>query len=140
MPFLVLALFGCEKLNELLTFEIAHSDNIKIPASGLLNTPLISPVPVNMSAQESFKNNNTNADLVKDVSLSKLSLTITDPASETFDFLKSIKIYIGTDESDKVLLASLDNIPMGVSAINLVPSNAKLDKYIKGKSMKSLKN
>ena len=134
LPFLVLALFGCEKLNELLTFEIAHSDNIKIPASGLLNTPLISPVPVNMSAQESFKNNNTNADLVKDVSLSKLSLTITDPASETFDFLKSIKIYIGTDESDKVLLASLDNIPMGVSAINLVPSNAKLDKYIKAAS------
>lgn len=134
LPLILLAFFGCKKLNELLTFELSHSENIKIPASGLLNTPIISPVPVTMSAQESFKNNNTSANLVKDVSLTRLTLTITDPASENFDFLKSIKIYIGTDGSDKVLLASLDNIPTGVSAIDLVSSNARLDKYIKAQS------
>lgn len=127
----LLALWSCEKLDELLTFEISESNNIKIPASGLINTPVISPVPVTMSSQESFKNNNTSANLVKDVSLSKLTLTITDPAAENFDFLKSITIYIGTDESDKVPLASLDNVPTGVSSIDLVSANTKLDKFIK---------
>lgn len=130
-PLFLLAFFSCEKINQLLTFEISNAQNIKVPASGLINPPLISPVPVTVNSQESFENNNTSANLVKDVSLSKLTLTIIDPAAENFDFLKSIKIYIGTDESNKVLLASLDNIPTGVSAIELISSNAKLDNYIK---------
>lgn len=131
VPLFLLALFSCDKIDQLLTFEISQSDEIKIPASGLINTPVISPVPVTMSSQESFKNNNTSAALVKDVSLSKLTLTITDPAAANFDFLKSITIYIGTNESDKVLLASLDNVPTGVSSIDLVSGNEKLDKFIK---------
>lgn len=134
LPLLFLALFSCEKVANLLTFDINHSENIRIPASGLINSPVISPVPVHMSAQESFKNNNTSANLVKDVTLSRLTLTITDPAAQNFDFLKSIRIYIGTDGSDKVLLASHDNVPAGVSVLNLVPSNEKLDAYIKAES------
>lgn len=134
LPLLLLLLFSCDKLDRLLTFEIDHTDTIKIPASGLLNTPIVPPVPVTMSSQESFKNNNTAANLVKDVRLSKLTLTITDPAAENFDFLKSIKLYIGTDESDKVLLASLDQVPTGVSSIELVSGNTQLDKYIKASS------
>lgn len=134
LPLLFLALFSCEKINELLTFEIANSENIKIPASGLINSPIIAPVPVTMSAQETFKNNNTSANLVKDVRLSKLTLTITDPAAQNFDFLKSIRIYIGAEGSDKVLLASHDNVPTGVSTLELVPSDAKLDPYIKASS------
>lgn len=134
LPLFLLCLFSCKKVNELLTFEINNSSNIKIPATGLINAPVISPVPATVSAQESFKNNNTSASLVKDVSLNKLTLTITDPAATNFDFLKTIKIYIGTDNSDKVLLASLDNVPTGVSVIDLVPGTAKLDKYIKAES------
>jgi hypothetical protein len=125
------ALAGCKKLSELLTFDISSSENIKIPASGLLNVPVISPVPVKMNSQESFENNNTKANLVKNVVLKKLTLTITDPATENFNFLKSIRISIGTDANDKVPLASLDNIPSGVSAIELISGNSKLDKYVK---------
>lgn len=134
LPLFLLLFFSCEKIDQLLTFEISTSENIKIPASGLINTPVISPVPVTMSSQETFKNNNTSAELVKEVTLSKLTLTVIDPAAENFDFLKSIKIYIGTDQSDKVLLASLDNVPTGVSTIELISNNARLDKYIKASS------
>lgn len=134
LPFLFLFTTGCKKLNELFTFEISSSDNIKIPASGIINVPVISPVPVSMNSQETFQNNNTNANLVKDISLSKLTLTITDPAAENFNFLKSINISIGTDQNDKVPLASLDNIPTGVSVIELQSNNSKLDKYIKASS------
>ncbi|WP_303309881.1 hypothetical protein [Hymenobacter sp. BT730] len=126
--------FSCKKVNELLTFEISDSQNIKIPASGVVAVPFISPVPVSVKSEESFKNNNTRADLVRDVTLSKLTLTITDPAAENFNFLKSITISIGTDQNDKVPLASLDNVPMGVSSIELKSSNTKLDKYIKASS------
>ena len=125
---------SCKKLSQLLTFEISNSEDIKIPASGLLNIPIISPVPVTMHSQESFESNNTNANLVKDVRLKSLNLTITDPATENFNFLKSITIFIGTDQNDKVLLASLENVPMNVSTIQLTSSNSKLDEYIKASS------
>lgn len=134
LPLVLLAFFSCKKFAQLLTFEISDSQDIKIPASGLIDAPFISPVPVTMSNQQTFENNNTAANLVKDVRLSKLTLTIADPATENFDFLKSIKIYIGTDDTDKVLLASQDNIPAGVSTIELISNNAKLDKYITASS------
>jgi len=126
--------FGCKKVAELLTFEISDSQDIKIPASSVINVPFISPVPVTMNSQQSFQNNKTSANLVKDVRLTKLTLTISDPATENFNFLQSIKIYIGTNDSDKVLLASQDNVPTGVSTIELVSSNTQLDKYIKASS------
>jgi len=134
LPLLLLFFSSCKKIDQLLTFEIPNSENIKIPASGLINTPFISPVPVTMSNEQTFKNNNTSADLIKDVRLRNLTLTIVDPATARFDFLQSIKLYIGTDPSDKVLLASLDSVPTSVSTITLLPSNAKLDAYIKASS------
>lgn len=131
LPLMLLLFVGCEKINELLTFEITSSDTIKIPASGLIDAPLIAPVPVPVNSQQSFENNNTKADLVRDVRLVKLTLTIVDPAAENFDFLDNIKIYIGTSGEDRVLLASLDEVSTGVSTIELVPGNTQLDKYIK---------
>lgn len=134
LGFIVVTIVACKKLSQLLTFEISNTENITIPASGILSVPLISPVPVTMNSQESFENNNTSANLVKDVILKKLTLTITDPATENFNFLKSIRLYIGTDEYDKVPLASLENVPANVSMIELISSNSKLDKYIKASS------
>ncbi|TGE15261.1 hypothetical protein [Hymenobacter elongatus] len=132
--FLLLGVLSCKKLAELLTFEISNSQNIKIPASAVVTVPVILPVPVTSNAEQTFKNNNTNADLVKDVSLTKFTLTITDPSAANFDFLNSIKISIGTDQNDIVPLASLAQVPRGVSVIELTPSGTKLDKYIKSPS------
>ena len=127
----VFTTISCKKLSQLLTFEISNSEEIRIPATTVLNVPIISPVPVTVNSQESFENNKTKASLVKEVILKKLTLTITNPSTETFNFLKSIRIFIGTDQNDKVLLASLDNVPMNVSSIDLVSANSKLDKYLK---------
>ncbi len=134
IPLFVMFLFSCAKITRLLTFEISSSDNIKIPPAGLISAPVISPVPVTVSSQNSFENNHTNANLVKDVRLGKLTLTIIDPATENFDFLQSVKISIGTNQNDKVPLASLSNIPTGVTSIALVSGNAPLDKFIKAAS------
>lgn len=135
-PFLLLiGLMSCEKINDLLTFEISASENIKVPGSPVfVPTPVVLAVPVTTKSDETFKNNNTAADLVKDVTLSKLTLTITDPTTENFDFLNNIEILIGTDQNDIVPLASLSNVPKGVSSIELTPSGSKLDKYLKASS------
>ncbi|OON68389.1 hypothetical protein [Hymenobacter sp. CRA2] len=137
--FAALVLIGaasCKKLDKLLTFYIEDTQNIRVPGSGLpIGSMLpISPVAVSTRSEERFQNENTRADLVKDVSLNKLTLTVTDPSTANFDFLESITLYISTDNTDRVPLASLSNVPTGAKTIELQPSGTKLDKYVKAPS------
>jgi hypothetical protein len=136
LALLALGTFSCKKIKQLLTFEITDTENVKIPATPLVGglVTLNLPVPVTNKASESFSKEGTSADLVKDVSLTKLTLTIADPSTENFNFLKSIEISIGTDQNDIVPLASLADVPMGVQTIELKSSGTKLDKYIKAPS------
>ncbi|KAA9333152.1 hypothetical protein F0P96_09225 [Hymenobacter busanensis] len=130
----LVATAACKKIDQLLTFYIEDSQNFKIPATPLLGQLPLVPIPVTTRSDEKFKNANTAANLVKDVSLDKLTLTVTDPNSANFDFLESITIYISTDGNDRVPLASLNPVPLGQSTIALTPSGAVLDKYIKAQS------
>ncbi|GAA4391603.1 hypothetical protein [Hymenobacter koreensis] len=130
----LMATVACEKIDKLLTFYIEDSQNIKIPATPLLGQLPLIPVPVTTRSEEKFKNANTSAELVKDVKLDKLTLTVTDPSAANFDFLESITIYISTDQNDRVPLASLNPVPLGQKTIELQPTGAVLDKYIKAAS------
>jgi hypothetical protein len=124
---------ACDKVDDLLTFYINQEETIRVESNfpvGVL-VPL-TPVAVTTNSEETFKNNKTRAELVKDVSLDKLTLTISDPASENFDFLRSIELYLSNDQGEETKIAYLDAVPKGVNAIELKSTNAKLDKYIKG--------
>lgn len=125
---------GCEKIDKLLTFNIEDSQNIKVSGGFPLGVVPVTPLSVPTKSEEQFSNEGTRADLVKKVTLTQLTLTITDPSSQNFDFLKLVRIYISTDSNDKILLASLDQVPQGVKTISLKPTSAVLDKYIKAKS------
>lgn len=126
---------SCDKVNDLLTFYINQEETILFESTfpfGVV-TPL-SPIPVKTNSSETFKNNKTRAELVKDVSLNKLTLTIADPADENFDFLRSIEIYLSNDKGDETKIAYLEDVPKGVKSIELKSTNAKLDQYIKGET------
>ena len=132
--FLGVVAIGCKAIDKLLTFYVEDTENIQIAASFPVGVAApLSPIAVPTQSKQTFQNNNTRADLVKDVSLSQL--TIADPTSENFDFLRSIEIYISTNANananDQVLLASLDKVPQGVQSIALTPTNARLDAYLK---------
>ncbi|MFC7667325.1 hypothetical protein ACFQT0_07805 [Hymenobacter humi] len=87
---------------------------------------------VTTKSEESFRNNKTTRDKVKDVYLDKMVLTVTSPAGATFDFLDKIDIYINTPgANNKILLASLATVPRGTNTITLVPTKSKLDEYLK---------
>jgi hypothetical protein len=125
----------CKDAEKLLTFRINDSTSIRIESSSPLNLPLGIPTPaVTSNSQQQYENNNTSKNLVKDVQLEELKLTITDPPSKTFSFLKSIHIYISTDQSDEIELASLENVSTNVNVVNLTPTKEKLDVYAKAPS------
>jgi hypothetical protein len=135
---LLLGAGGCKKIASLLSFQVSDSSTFTIPGTSFFTgvTVNIPVVTVNSTSQSTYKNNGTSANYVQNVTLDRLTLTVTNPTTQNFDFLKSISIYIATDAagSNKVLLASLSPVPTGQTSINLTPTNAKLDQYLKGDS------
>ena len=126
---------GCEEIDKALTFTINDQTSIQIEGSSPLNLPLEIPTPaVTSNSQQQYENNNTRADLVKDVRLDQLKLTITDPASKTFSFLKTIRIYISSDQNNEIQLAALENISSNANTLELTPTEEKLDVYAKAPS------
>lgn len=129
---LSLFIVSCSIVDQLLTFTISDQTTITIKTGFPVGTAMSFLTPeVTTNSSAEFENNNTKADLVKDVKLKELTLTITDPTAKTFSFLKSIHLYISTDSNDEIELAFKDDINSTSSTITLTTTAAKLDKYIK---------
>ncbi|MDX5422028.1 MAG: hypothetical protein LPK07_11350 [Hymenobacteraceae bacterium] len=125
---------ACDKLDDLLTFYLNEEETIEIKSQFPIGLAPIAPIAVTTNTEEDFKNNKTRAELVKDVTLNKLELIITDPQHENFNFLRKIEIYISADNKEEVKIAYLEEVPANVNSIELNSTNAKLDEYIKGDS------
>ena len=142
LPLLVLLLLlgGCKKAVDSLplTFNVDDSSTVQVPASGPLTGVLLTlpGFTVNSTSNATFAANKTAANYVQDVTLNRLNLTVTDPTTQNFDFLKRIEIYIATDAAgtNKILLASLNPVPTGQTTLALTPTTAKLDTYLRGNS------
>ncbi len=133
----MLLVFSCSVVDKLLTFTISDEYSFTVPSIIPVGFPLDVTTPeIPSSSSTEFQNNKTNANLVKDVILSELKLTITNPTDKTFSFLKSIHIYISTDGTDEVELAYLDDINIVANSISLTTTATKLDKYIKASKYK----
>ncbi|MDR6843671.1 hypothetical protein [Flavobacterium granuli] len=128
---------SCNEVDKLLTFTISDQTTFTVNSGLPFNTPFEAATPdVTTNSTTEFKNNNTNVDLVKDVKLEELKLTITSPADKTFSFLKSVHMFISTNANDEIELAFLDNISSTTNVLNLTCTSQKLDKYIKASSYK----
>ncbi|MDX5348434.1 MAG: hypothetical protein LPJ89_00530 [Hymenobacteraceae bacterium] len=96
----------------------------------------VPPYEMTSSAQSTYTAEGTTAELVKDVKLEKLTLELLEPQNEDFSFLKSIHVYIKRpQDQDSLLLAYLDDIPAEPgNKLELIPSEQKVDKYLKAES------
>ena len=126
---------GCKKIEDLLTFSISSECSMTINSTSPVGLPFEILTPnVTTNSSQQFKNNNSNADLVKDIRLEQLTCTITNPQGKTFSFLQSVKIFVSTNSADEIELAHLDSIPPNATTITLVSTNLKLDNYVKSSS------
>lgn len=130
-----LIIFGCDDIEKMLKFNINDKTAIRIESTSPFNLPIEIPTPdVTSNSQQQYENNNTRADLVQDVRLEQLKLSISYPDAKTFSFLKSIRIFISSDQNNEIELAALENIATGTNTIELIPTNQKLDAYTKASS------
>ncbi|WP_299826264.1 hypothetical protein [uncultured Pontibacter sp.] len=131
---LAFAAVACDAVDDLFTFYIEEEETIEVKSYFPVGLAPIVPIKVTTNSSEDFKNNKTQAELVKDVTLNRLHLEITDPQTENFNFLSKIEIYISAEGKSEVKIAYLDQIPQNVNLIQLVSTNAELDEYIKDES------
>lgn len=124
---------ACQEIEKFTEFNMKYDAAITIPKSTLLELPVTLATPdMETNAASEFAVNDTRKDLVEEITLTDLTLTITSPDGQTFSFLNSIEVYIDADGLDEIEIARLDVIDNNVGeTISLKPTNQDLKEYIK---------
>jgi hypothetical protein len=121
---------GCKKLA--VNFSVKHQTNFRVETNSPLNLPFESATPdVTTNSSQDFQNNNTSSNLIKEVKLQELKISITNPTTKTFSFLKSVKLFISLNGTEEMELASLDNISATSQSILLTTTDQNLVQYLK---------
>ncbi|MBN2664475.1 MAG: hypothetical protein JXR68_12565 [Bacteroidales bacterium] len=136
---IILMLWSCK--NGSVSFYVNDSSNSTIEGQLPINLPFNLPIiPISSTNTTEYENNQTVPDLLEEVNLEDLSISITNPANDDFSFLKAIEISIlfsdQDDNEDGVLIATLDNINSADKIIHLTPTGANLIPYLKTDSYK----
>ena len=135
---LPLLFMQCKRLSEFTKFDMEYDETVVIPSTIGINLPFnIYTPPVNSKSESEFEFNDTRKDLIEEITLTTLELTITSPESGDFRFLRSIEIYLAADSLEEILVAWKDNIPSDIDKfLELETSSADLQEYIKKDAFK----
>lgn len=130
---LLLMATGCKKIDRLTQFEMALDNSVVIPSSTGVNLPLNLLTPeVETNSQQTLESNDTRKDLIEEIHLDNLTLTITSPSNGSFSFLRSIGIYISADGLPETSIAWKDSVPPSSgNTLQLDVSGNELKEYIK---------
>ncbi|MET2985817.1 hypothetical protein [Aureibaculum conchae] len=105
------ALISCDEIDNLTKFNMDYDSSMTIPSSTGINLPFVLNTPEMQSNSESeFESNNTHKDLIEDIRLRVLELTLTSPDNEDFSFLESIKIFIVADGLQEIEIAFNEDV------------------------------
>ncbi len=130
---LLVVVTNCKKVDKFTQFNLDYTETFVIPSSTGTNLPLnfFSP-DIETNSTTEFEVNDTRKDLIEEIKLTRLDLTLKNPSSGNFDFLKSAEIYIAADGLSEAKVAYIDNIPNNsAKSISLTTTNADLQQYIK---------
>jgi hypothetical protein len=124
---------SCDKIDKLTQFQMAYNASVVIPSSTGINLPFNLFTPeIESNAESTFSVNNTRKDLIQEIKLTKLDLSITSPSNGNFKFLKSITIFISAEGLSEIEIANKNDIPDNVGAfLSLDTKDVDLKEYIK---------
>ena len=125
--------FTVSSCKKLFTFEVSDSTTTTVDVNFLpFKIPKEIPtLPITTNSEKEFAQNNTKVELVKEIILKQLDLTITSPNDKTFSFLKSIEVYISADGEEETKLAWNNSVQSDAKSIELETTDSALDRYVK---------
>lgn len=133
MVLLIVGLSQCKKVDKFTQFNLEYTETFTVPSSTGTNLPfnIYSP-DIETNSTTEFEINNMRKDLIEEIKLTQLDLTLKSPAGGDFSFLKSAEIYINADGLSEAKVAYINDIPHSVgNKISLTTTEADLQEYIK---------
>lgn len=128
----LVSIVACDKIDELTQFEMEYDESVVIPSSTGLNLPFNLFTPdVESNSESAFAVNDTRKDLIEEIQLTELELTVSSPSKADFSFLKSIDVFISADGLSEKKIAWRESIPEDAKSIKLNTTDADLQEYIK---------
>lgn len=130
---ILFASVGCKKVDKFTQFNLEYTETFTVPSTTGVNLPFNMMSPnVETNSTSEFSVNNTRKDLIEEIKLIQLDLTLNNPSNGDFGFLKSAEIYIVADGLSEVKVAYIDQVPSNVSnKISMTTTEADLQEYIK---------
>lgn len=130
-------MYSCKKLDELTKFNLEYKSSVTVPANSIVNLPLNLPTPdITTNSKSTFENNNTNKDLVQEIKLDKMNISVKAPQGTNLDFLKSVEVFISAEGLDEIRVASKYDIANGLTSLDLDYADINLKDYVLKESIK----
>jgi hypothetical protein len=124
---------ACKQVDKLTMFDIDFTSSVTIPSSSGINLPLDILTPdIETNSESTFAVNNTQKELIEEITLKTMDLEIQSPGGADFKFLKSIEIYLNATDLPEIRIAWDENVSDGIGPNLELETTAKdLKEYIK---------
>jgi hypothetical protein len=130
----IFLVFSCKQIDKLTQFNLKYKTNFTIKSATIvnINTPFNFYTPaIKTNSENELEVNESRKDLVEQIMVKELKMKITAPEGQTFDFLKSIKIFIKAEDLEEKMIAwKTDMKDDGSVTITLETSDDNLKDYI----------
>lgn len=132
LAMLSLLFVQCDELDKLTQFDIPYETQFTIPATIGIGLPVDLPTPdVNTNIDSELSTETTRPELIEEITLKEMKMTVTAPNGEDFSFLESVSIFISGDSLPELRLAYLENIPADPGeVISLTTSDEDIKEYL----------
>ena len=126
-------LTACDKIDELTKFNMDYDAEVVINSTANISLPFDVFTPdMETNSESQFAVNDTRKDLIEDIRIKKLELSITAPSDLDFSFLESIEVFISADGLSEIRLAYITEVSETVgSSILLDLEDVDIQEYIK---------
>ena len=133
LSLLLLVCNSCKKIDKFTQFSMDFNNEIVIPSSTGISLPINLLTPeVETNSESTFEVNDTRKDLIEEIRLTSLILTLNAPDNADFSFLESISVYMNAQDLPEVEIAWEDDVPDNAgNQISLNVSNEDFKEYIK---------
>lgn len=132
--FLILISFSsCKKLTQ---FNIDYTTEVIISSSINQSLPFSIYTPdITSNSEYEFEVNDTRKDKINSIYLEDLTLTITSPSTQNFDFLKNVEVFISSANNPEFRIAfKLNHTNTGETQLICDLEHVDLQAYIKESS------
>ncbi|MCV9386902.1 hypothetical protein [Reichenbachiella ulvae] len=124
--------FSCDDIDKLTQFRMNYTESVTIESSTVIGIPIdLSTPSIPSNSESTFAGNNTSKDLIEEISLESMTLTITSPQDGEFSFLESALLLISADGLDEVEIAYIESIPDDIgNSIDMEVTGVNVKDYL----------